>query len=208
MQQDIKHNLNNKIDIISKKLLSVLDHEIEAMMTKHASIGLLKSGATIQEIMDFIAEGNSNLYKEILIHLTNLKPKFHSNLETEVFNLAKLAQINFKEKVLIRLQNKMKIIQQDNLYARILPDVEDSMQNDLEGFKSSLNTKILNLKKNSTISLAKKCLIGFHVLAMLIVAYITFRWWHEGEGAYKAVILGLTALASIPITILKILEKK
>ena len=148
MHPEVKQNYIEKIRLISLELLKTLDQEIEIMLAEHARDGLVRSGATIKKTMDFIAKGNASLYQEILDHLAALKLSFYPQLESDVQNIAKLAQETFKQESLTRLKKSAEITGKPQLYERMLPEVEAVMKTDSANFQNSLNTSVLKLSSS------------------------------------------------------------
>jgi hypothetical protein len=146
MNPEIKQNFNVKLRLFSQTLLEALDKKIEVMLAEHARDGLLRSGSTIKRTMDFISSGNSSLYQEVINHLGTLHLRYYPLLESEVQDLARSAQEQFKQESLKRLQKSTEIAGKPKLYERMVPDVESSMANDLANFQNSLNSIVLVLK--------------------------------------------------------------
>lgn len=152
MDPEIRQNYIEKLRLVTLALLDVLDQDIKVMLAEHSSRGLLGSGATIKKTMDFIAKGNARLYQEALDHLRVLNPSFHPQLESEVEDLARVAQETFRRESLTRLKKSTEIARNPRLFERMIPEVEAAMDIDLANFQNSLNAVTLASKLSTSKS--------------------------------------------------------
>ncbi|TMN85266.1 hypothetical protein CWB72_20380, partial [Pseudoalteromonas phenolica] len=69
MNFDFKKNFEEKIRLILIDSTSSLDEQFELMLRKHAADGMLRSGNTIKQTMNMIAEFTTKIYSEILSYI-------------------------------------------------------------------------------------------------------------------------------------------
>ncbi|WP_101757984.1 hypothetical protein [Oceanicoccus sp. KOV_DT_Chl] len=193
MHPEIKENYVEKLRLATLDKIDELENKFKAMLALHSAKGRLGSGDTIKKTMDYIAQGNADLYQVTIDHLQSLKPEFHPQLEHEVQALAKSAQESFKTESLIYFQKSTEHARNPKLYERLLPDVEANMEAELAKFKNSLNAAVLQLKLNNHMPPFTKFLWGIEAVLLLISMFIAGMWYKEPTGNYEPilVILGL-----------------
>ncbi|WOT03691.1 hypothetical protein [Shewanella youngdeokensis] len=205
MKIDFKQNFEEKIKLILIDSNSMLEDKFDLMLKKHAAHGLLRSGNTIKETMDIIAELTAKIYSEILSYIDVLNLKYYSSLEEDVSKLAHEAQKQFKIETTAKLKKSAELAGKPQLFERMLPDVEAEMANSLAIFQNNLNTKTLDLKLNTTKSPAEKTLWTVEFIFLAISLFVAGMWFNDPSGNYEPFIVGLTsAMLLIPLIIRRI----
>jgi hypothetical protein len=191
MHPEIKENYQEKLRLTVAEIISDLGDKFKAMLAKHSAEGMLKSGNTIKRTMDFIAEGNSQLFQETLEYLRSLDLTYYPQLESDIQGLAKTAQESYKTEAFTLLQKSTEHAGNPKLYERMLPDVESSMATDLAKFQNHLNATAVQLKLKHRKSLTEKFFWGFEGLLILTLMFISGMWYKDSTGNYEPIIVGL-----------------
>jgi len=171
MKAEIKQNFEEKLRLLNSQLLNSLDASIKIMMAEHARDGMVMSGNTIKRTIDFITAENSNFYHEITKHLETLKPDYYHSLESDIIQLTASAQKAFKSEALQRLSKTINLIGKQDLYSRMVSDVEGTMANQLAIFQNNLNAAVLNIKPNnkSPLKIVLWCFEAVFIIALVFV---------------------------------------
>jgi hypothetical protein len=202
MHPDIKENYQEKIRLTIAEIIVELGEKFKAMLAKHAAEGMIGSGSTIKRTMDFIAEGNANLYKEILGYFQALDIAYSPQLETDIQELAKSAQKLYKAEAFALLKKGTKHAGSPELYERMLSDVEASMATDIAKFHNQLNATLVKLMLSNRKSPTEIFLWSIEGVLLLILMFISGMWYKDPTGNYEPVIVGLGF--SIPLIALGI----
>ncbi len=178
------------------------------MLAKHSAEGMLRSGNTIKKTMDLIAEGNEKIYSTILEHLKSIDLAYYAEIESDIQNLAKIAQDSFKTEVLPKFKKNTEIAGNPHLYERMLPEIEAAMATELAKFQNKLNATAVQLKLNTAMSPKDKFLWGVEAVLLLVSMFIAGMWYKDPNGNYEPVIVGLGLAFSLIALVLKFGGKK
>ena len=208
MLPKIKESFQEKLRLVLLDLLNSLDKNIELMLAEHSAKGLIRSGNTIKRTMDFIAQGNSEIYQAVINHLETLDIEYNTSLEADIQALANSAHNHYKTECLPRFQKCTELAGKPNLYKRMLPEVEASMASDLAKFQNSLNAAILQQKQRKQIPLLVKILWGLEAVILLSSIFLAWMWFKDPGGNYEPIIVGLGLAMPIILVFIKIGSKK
>lgn len=208
MNIDSRQNFEEKIRLILIDSTSTLEEKFELMLRKHAADGLLRSGNTIKETMNMIAELTAKIYSEILTYIDALNLKYYSSLEDDISKLAQDAQNQFKIETIAKLDKSTEMAGNPKLFERMLPDVEAEMANSLAIFQNSLNAKILDLKQNTVKSPLERTLWTVEFIFLAISIFVAGMWFNEPDGNYEPFIVGLTSAMLLILLIIRRIGKQ
>ncbi|MEQ3515642.1 hypothetical protein ABMY35_20180 [Pseudoalteromonas sp. BZB3] len=208
MNFDFKKNFEEKIRLILIDSTSSLDEQFELMLRKHAADGMLRSGNTIKQTMNMIAEFTTKIYSEILSYIDTLNLKYDSSLENDISKLAQDAQKQFKVESIAKLEKSTEVAGNPKLFERMLPDVEAEMANNLAIFQNNLNAKVLDLKENTIKSPIEKSLWVVEFMFLAISIFIAGMWFKDPEGNYEPFLVGLTSAMLLTLLIIKRIGKQ
>lgn len=179
MKKEIRQNIENKSRLILAEVLKCLNSDLESMLILNASKGMILSGRTIKEAIDFISKGNKNYYQEIINHVTNLEICYQSSLEADIENLARNTQLSFKKEAIKRFEEVAVKSNNQQLSQKMIPNIEKEMEHDLESFKNKLNLIVINLKSKRSESIWNLFKdIFLNHLKEIVVALATIIIWY------------------------------
>jgi hypothetical protein len=208
MDNEIKQNFEEKLRLIIKKLLVSLDSDYQAMLSKHAAKGLLRSGNTIKATMRLISRLFSRFYSEVLTHTETLNLKYFLSDESEIIQLAENAKETLKAGVIDKFQKSTEMAGNPTLYERLLPDVEKDLADSKAVFQNQLNAKIIDLKKSASKSMIEKVLWIFEFLVIALSIFISGMWFNNPQGNYEPVLVGLGLLISLIYLVIRHISKQ
>jgi hypothetical protein len=208
MNIDSKQNFEEKIRLILIDSTFTLEEKFELMLRKHAADGLLRSGNTIKETMNMIAELTAKIYSEILSYIDVLNLKYYSSLEGDISKLAQDAQKQFKIETIAKLEKSTEMAGNPKLFERMLPDVEAEMANNLAIFQNNLNSKVLDLKQSTAKSPVEITLWVVEFVFLVITIFLAGMWFKDPDGNYEPFIVGLTSAMLLILLIIKRVGKQ
>lgn len=191
MDNEIKKNFEEKLNLISSELLATLDIDFETMLRRHSSDGLLHSGKTIKATMDLISRLVTDLYTEALDHVKNLKIDYSPSIETEIVQLVDNSKDRIESKFLSKFQKSTEIAGKPDLYERLLPELNTTLATNQAVFKNQLNLIVIALKKSKAKSSIEKVLWFIELIIVSASIFICGMWFSEPSGNYEPVLVGL-----------------
>ena len=191
MHPEIKQNFKEKLSLTTRDQIALLGEKFEEMLRLHAATGRLGSGDTIKRTMEFVAEGNANLYRVGIVHLDALKLEYYPQIEEDVLDLVGAAQEPYKSASLTYFKKSTEHARNPKLYDRLLPDVESEMAAELANFQNTLNATALYLKLSNQMSPLVKALWGIEAVLLLASMFIAGMWLKDPTGNYEPVLVGL-----------------
>lgn len=197
MHSELKENFKKKLRLTVSEIINDLDVDIKAMLAKHAAKGMLRSGNTIKQTMSLISEGNSRIFKEAIEHLKSLNLANQPEIESDIQSLVTFSQESYRIEILPRFKKITEIAGKPQLYERILPEIDLSMENDLEIFQNQLNVLSIQLKLSKAMPQTNKLLWGIQSVLLLISMFITYIWYKDPTGNYEPIVIGLGLVVSL-----------
>jgi len=148
MSPEISKNYVQKLDLLLQELLKILKQDVETMLRTRAAAHDLKSGNTVHEAIGLIEKSHKGLFQEVLGHLSDLKPKYNSQLEAEIKNLVKECHQSFKLDALKDLKRVTDAVGDSFVCKEAFKRVELALEDNWTRFINSLNVEVVNLRRD------------------------------------------------------------
>ena len=183
--QDSIANLEAKLEILGKNLISDLDDAIDKIKAEHAAKGRLKSGATIKRVMREIQDTVSRWYQYQVEHFQKLPFEYSKGLESSIFDLTNGKTEKIVKNAFSRLADVTKLIGQDGLYNRVVGDVQTEFDQSKERFENEISAIVIGLKNKQKLSKGDKASLAMEKGNIMATASLSGKTtWDEIQKEY------------------------
>jgi hypothetical protein len=189
-------NLERRLSLHSSSQVDELDSRIKAIKRLHASKGLLKSSATINEVAGaciVFFESKRDFFREAVLGLTF---EFENGLGEKLMSAFTAYCPGDFDKVDQRLIEVIQMTGGEQHTAKYMGRMHEQRDRISENIKNEIDQLIINLKARVQISTLERALILFEVVCLLVVAYLAGRWSVDSTGNYEPFIVALGAVSA------------
>ncbi|MBT4492464.1 MAG: hypothetical protein HOC70_04410 [Gammaproteobacteria bacterium] len=197
MDSKLELSLRAKSELLREDILNSLDDSIREMAANHARDGKLGSGDTIAKTMEFIRESDQEFYHEMHEHLVSLPFRYDELLLAQLLQLIDDIHIQLAEELKKRLKKSAELARAENLYERMLPEVENTLELEAKFFANAVEVYLHNLAASGTDSASRQVFWASELVLIAICIFLAGMWFKDPTGNYEPIILGLGFVVSL-----------
>lgn len=176
--------IKKRAEIICARVVESLQSELEALHTRNAAAGRLRSGATVKESAR-IARKSIRLYFSELEQFIRSRPDNRPEFDANIIDAVSTSTAGLIASINKGLLKTATLVGDASLVSAISPEVTAELSSSQDTFRSNIRAYWASKAVASERTRTENVLIGIEVICIIASAILAGMWVQDPKGLYE-----------------------